>query len=136
MPRCTASLASSALDQRDSARPDSAGSSHANALISATWVGGKRPRPPGPRFLIQPRQAFLEPSSSPLPNRLLRAIKAPRDLRVRITLSREQHDLRSHDLAMRPRVLPRSAAQLALLDLAQLNHVLAGYYPQDSPSGL
>ena len=36
-----------------------AGSSHASALTSAIWAGGKRPRPPRPRPLVQPRQPLL-----------------------------------------------------------------------------
>jgi len=47
IPRLTASIASSALDQRDSGTPRSAGNSHAGALTSATCAGGKRRRRPG-----------------------------------------------------------------------------------------
>jgi hypothetical protein len=40
---------------------------------------------------------------------------------------REQHDLRAHDLTMRPRVLPSATTQLNQLGLAQLDPVLAGH---------
>jgi hypothetical protein len=47
IPRLTASIASSVLDQRDSGTPRPAGDSHASALTSATCAGGKRRRRPG-----------------------------------------------------------------------------------------
>lgn len=59
IPRSIASRAISAADQRDSGRPDFAGSSLASALTSATCAGGKTPRPTGLRSLLKPLNTFL-----------------------------------------------------------------------------
>jgi hypothetical protein len=132
IPRATASRASSAADQRDSARPDSAGSSHASALTSAISAGGKRPGTPRPGPFIEPRDALGGEPSSPLGRRLVGAVQPPRDLGVAHTLGRQQHHLRADHLAMRTRVLPRATTQLTLLRLAESDRRL-GHHIRDSP---
>src|SRR5437773_11294767 len=82
IPRLTASRASSALDQRESATPRSAGSSHASALTSATCTGGKTPRPTRPRSLLKPLQPLLAEAFSPRRDRLARLTEPLGDLRV------------------------------------------------------
>jgi hypothetical protein len=82
IPRLTASRASSALDQRESGTPFSAGSSHASALTSATCAGGKTPRPTRPRSFLKTSQPLLAETSSPPRDSLARLVEALGDLRV------------------------------------------------------
>ena len=123
IPRVTASRASSALDQRESGTPSSAGSSHANAFTSATCAGGKRSRTARPRSLLEPRKSLVEEALAPLRHRLARDIQPLGDLRVRQTLAGQQDRLRPHDIPPRPRVSRRPATQLALLLDRQLDPV-------------
>jgi len=59
-------------------------------------------------------------------------IESTSDLSIGLSLSSEQHDLRANHFTMRTGVLASSMAQLPLLGLAQLDHILAGHYQQDS----
>src|SRR5207342_1047457 len=113
------SAASSAADQRESGRPEVAGSSQASAFTSAISAGGKRPGTPRPGPLVKPRQPLLGEASSPLGHRLVGAVQAAGDLGVGVALGGQQHDPGPDDLAMGPRVLPGPAAQLPLLTLAE-----------------
>jgi hypothetical protein len=49
-----------------------------------------------------------------------------------VPLGRQQNDLRSHDLTVRPGVLTRTPTKLDQLGLTQLDAVLAGHRHQDS----
>src|SRR5712692_6252466 len=115
MPRATASRAISALDQRESGTPRSAGNSQASALTSATCAGGKRSGTARPRALLKPRHSLVEEALAPLRRRLARDIQALGDRRVGQTLGCEQDRLRAHDIPPRTRVGRRAAAQLTLL---------------------
>ena len=55
-------------------------------------------------------------------------IQSASDLSIGLSLSSEQHDLRANHFTMRTGVLASSMAQLPLLGLAQLDHILAGHY--------
>src|SRR5438552_1715969 len=66
-------------------------------------------------------EPFLKEAFPPQRNRPQRAAETAGDLRVRLPLGREQHDLRSQHLAVRHRVAGSPRAQLPRLLLAQLN---------------
>jgi len=66
-------------------------------------------------------EALLEEALAPHRNRPQRAVEAAGDLRVRLPLSGEQHELRPQHLAVRHRVAGRPRAQLARLLLRQLD---------------
>jgi hypothetical protein len=61
-----ASAASSAMLQRESARPKRHGSSQASALISMTSSGGKSPGTARAWTFLQPGQAFLKEAFAPV----------------------------------------------------------------------
>lgn len=61
-------------------------------------------------------------------------IEAAGDLSVGLTLGGQQHDLRADHFAVRAGVLAGTPAQLFRLGLAQLDLILAGHYPRDSPA--
>src|SRR5208283_2637807 len=125
IPRLTASIASSALDQRESGTPRSAGSSHAIALTSATCAGGKTPRPTRPRSLLKTLDSLLAEPYSPGRHRRARASQPLSDLRVCQSLTSQRHRLRPHHIPIRPGVRRRAPLELTPLRLAQ-HHRMRG----------
>jgi hypothetical protein len=107
--RMISSLASSAQLQRDNGTPLVAGSSQANALISAFTEGGKDPGPAASATILQTFQTFLEEPLTPSMHHLGAGIAADRDRHIREPFCGQQHDPGSHDPSVGVGVTARSA---------------------------
>ena len=116
--------------------PFSEGSSHANALTSATCAGGKTPRATRPRSLLKTLHALLAETSSPIRHGLAGDIEPLSDLLIRGAISRVQDRLRANHIPERARVRRGAALQLGALLPRQDHRVraLPRHRPQDSPS--
>jgi hypothetical protein len=82
MPCSTAARARSGHCQRDSGRPEVAGSSHASALIATTTSGGESRGSSDPRQIIQPGQTLLVEALAPLGHHLPWGVEPGGDLVV------------------------------------------------------
>lgn len=87
--------------------------SQATALTSATSSGGKTARPPRPRSILEPLDAFVAEASSPIPDPVGRHIDALGDLAVGVALGGQQHELGAHDNPVGQRQAGRPLRELA-----------------------
>ena len=101
MPQATASRRSSATDQRARGRPCRDGSSHANALIATTTLGGKVRRSPAARPIVQTGQPIGTEPLAPLAGNLTWHAKLGRYDSVANSLASQQYDLRPYHVAVR-----------------------------------
>ncbi len=118
-PRRISSRASSEQLQRDSGTPVVAGSSHANALISAFTEGGKDPGPAASRSVLKALQSLIDEPLTPPVHHLRTGIEPGSDIHIRQPLSREQHDLGPHHLRIRSCVTPSPTFELPALVCGQ-----------------
>jgi hypothetical protein len=81
---------------------------------------------------------MLLEATSPTANGLGAHRKPPGDLRIGMTVSREQHQLRSQHLPMRPRITSRAMLKLDALGLLEddLLSAWTRHRPPDSPPKL
>jgi hypothetical protein len=89
------------MDQRASGRPQRDGNSHANALIATTILGGKAGRTPTSWKFAKASEALIVNTPAPLADNLTWRVEMLRDAGVPETLTRQQHDLRPHDITIR-----------------------------------
>jgi hypothetical protein len=82
-------------------------------------------------MILKPRHTMLLEATSPPAHRLRAHPQPPGDLGVAVALGREQHQLRSQHLPMRPRVA--RSAMLKLDALALLEHDLLSASTQQRP---
>ena len=101
MPRWIAARLSSDMLKRESGMPSSWGSSHARALMPTMMLGGKAPRPPVPRSLVEPIETFFEEALTPLAHDLGGRVEACRDFLVLHAFGGIEDDLGSDDVTIR-----------------------------------
>jgi hypothetical protein len=86
---------------RDSGRPNVAGSSQARALTWATTRGGKGRGPASAGKILQPRQPFSEEAFAPFAHHRAGHIQTLPDLLIFEAISSEKNKLRTHDVSIR-----------------------------------
>jgi hypothetical protein len=101
MPLATASWRKSATDQRAKGRPRRDGSSQASTLIATMTLGGKAGWTPATRPVVEAGEPMGVEPLAPLAGDLAWHAELSRYAVVAKPLARQEHDLRSHDVAMR-----------------------------------
>jgi hypothetical protein len=123
-PRSITSRCSSTRENLESGKPLVAGSSQAIALTSAICCGGKTARATRARLVLEPFQPIIKEPSSPLPHDPGGGVQPDRDLGVRDTARRVEHDPRALHVLERQLLRPRTPRQLNALFLGERDPVL------------